>query len=447
MTESLKSQLLKVPPEKLIELLFELAGDKEVSWSKIERLVARPKENATRFSKRLRELKSRGGFVSWKYSSHFGAELTDLLKDLDSANPQVDEGFKLICDFYEADKDIFEQCDDSSGNIGDVFRSDALDLYAHFAKSHPDRKYVIAKTLDLVLKDGYGVRDYLISSAYRFLDKNELKQLFDLIVTASVNEKREYARDWKLASIAKQLGDAPLFEKMHLRGIQNPSGKLLVEVAEVYFNTGDLDKAQEILNSIPTNDSFSKYEQEELQKKIFLKQGKSKDLFEIVYKAFVAHPSEYTLRDLKPLVQDGELQKYIDEAKNRILAGTSWDTSSAEFLCHIGCFQELSDYVLKHHDNIDGTRYYSLPDLANHLISNRQILAATVLLRALIEGTVSKAKSKTYHHAVGYLLQLEDLAKNISDWSPITSHDVYFVALKKRPALKKSFWSRYQEEK
>lgn len=447
MSESLKSQLLKVPPEKLIELLFEFAGDKEVSWSKIERLVARPKENASRFSKRLRELKSRGGFVSWKYSSHFGAELTDLLKDIESANPQVEEGFKLICDFYEADKDIFEQCDDSSGNIGDVFRSDALDLYAQFAKSHPDRKRVIKRTLDLVAKDGYGVRDYLISSAYRFLDKNELKQLFDMIEAASVNEKREYARDWKLASIAKQLGDAPLYEKLHLRGIQNPNGKLLVEVAEVYFNSGDLDKAQEILNRIPSTDAFSKHDHEELQKKIFLKQGKSKELFELVHKAFITHPSEYTLKDLKVIVQESDLQIYIDEAKGKIFTRTSWDTSSAEFLCHIGSFKELSDYILKHQEKIDGTRYYSLPDLAERLIKNNQLLAATVLLRALIEGTVSKAKSKTYHHAVGYLLQLEGLAKKISDWSPIVPHDLYFVELRKRHALKKSFWSRYQEEK
>lgn len=446
MNDSLKAKLVKVPPEKLVDLLLDLADESDVSWSKIERLVANPQENSSRFSKRLKEIKSRGGFVPWKYSSQFGSELTDLLKDLEGANQSVEEGYKLICDFYEADEKLFERCDDSSGTIGDVYRSEALDLYARFSKSHPDRQYIIKNTLALVAKDGYGVRDDLISEAQRFLDKDELKQLFELIAATSSSKDREYSVDWKLASIAKQLGDAPLFEKMHLKGIENPNGKLLVEVAEVYFDSGNIEKAQEILNSVADKDSFSKHEQEALQKKIFSKQGKTKELFEIIHKAFLAYPSEYTLRDLKTVTDEQEIKGHIEEVKTNILT-SPWDTSMAKFLSFIERPDDLSQYVFKHQDKIDGESYYTLPELADYLIKHEQHLSAIVLLRALIEGTLRRAKSKSYYHAVGYLEKLDALAPLVSSWSPLISHEEFFVNLKKRHALKKSFWSQYKEEK
>jgi hypothetical protein len=100
MNKSLKEKLVIVPPEKLVELIFELASDDDVSWSKVERLVSKPKDNSKKFLRRLEDIKTRGGFIPWKYSSDFSDELEDLLADFDSGVASPEEGFDLICEFY-----------------------------------------------------------------------------------------------------------------------------------------------------------------------------------------------------------------------------------------------------------------------------------------------------------------------------------------------------------
>ena len=53
MQSKLKEQLLKVSPEKLVDTLLSLAGEDEVAWSKIERLVSNTNENLIRYKSRL----------------------------------------------------------------------------------------------------------------------------------------------------------------------------------------------------------------------------------------------------------------------------------------------------------------------------------------------------------------------------------------------------------
>ncbi len=444
MKEALKTKLLKVSPERLIDLLFEFANEDDISLSKIERLVTSHKENISRFLKRLKKIKSRSEFVSRGYASQFGSELIDVLRDLEISNLSAEEGYDFICNFYETDGDILEQCDDSDGFIGEIFRRDAFDLYVKFAKPHLNREYLVKKTFDLVSKNEYGARDELVSSANKFLSPNELRQLFDLIAITISSECRHYSIKWKLSSIAKQLGDAPLFEKLHLQGIADPNGRILVEVAEVYFDSGNLQKSQEILDSLPRGDLFCKYEKEKLQKKIFSTQGKTEALFELLHSAFLENPSEHTLEELKTVTNTQDLQQFVEEAKATILTKTFWNTSHAKFLNHIDCPEVLSQYVLKHHDRMDGRNYDGLPELADYLAKRGQYLTASLVLRVLIEGTLNRANSKYYHHAVRYLEKLNLLEKLISDWYDLLTNEQYLIDLKKHHGLKKSFWSKCQ---
>jgi len=42
-------------------------------------------------------------------------------------DPQT--GAELVASFYQADGDVFDQCDDSGGDVGIVFRFDAKQLF------------------------------------------------------------------------------------------------------------------------------------------------------------------------------------------------------------------------------------------------------------------------------------------------------------------------------
>jgi hypothetical protein len=44
--------------------------------------------------------------------------------------------------FYETDKGVFDHCDDSSGHVGDVYRSNAKELFVGYAQRCPDKEWL-----------------------------------------------------------------------------------------------------------------------------------------------------------------------------------------------------------------------------------------------------------------------------------------------------------------
>lgn len=443
MNHSLKERLFTISQEKLIDLIFELAGDSDVSWSKIQRLVSKPRDNSDRFIRRLDELKSRKGFVPWKYSSDFAEEVSDVLADLDAGIDSPEEGFSLICEFYKTDAAIFENADDSSGHIGDIFSGSALDIFIKFASKVSNKKMVIRKTLELIKDDDYGVRGVLIKHAGEFLSETDLRELFNLIESEHKEEKGR-GSSWKSLSIAKQLKDAPLFESLVRRENAEPNSRMLIEVADVYFLSGSISKAQEILNTIQKSDHFASFEQERLQKQIYSSLGNTEELFKIVYDAFKRNFSEYTLKDLLDVAGENKRSQFLKEAKEKILASSKWSSHDAEFLAFIEAPDSLDKYVLEHKFEIQGGIFYSSASIAEYLATQNKFLAAIVLYRGLIAETLKKAIAKYYHHVVGYLEILDKISPNVQLWDDLEDHCLYLQNLKKKHALKKSLWARYK---
>jgi hypothetical protein len=78
-------------------------------------------------------LKHSTRFIDWRGAAGFARELEMLLRDVKSGVDDPITGVELVAAFYEADNAVFEMCDDSSGNIGDVFRYDAKELFVEYA--------------------------------------------------------------------------------------------------------------------------------------------------------------------------------------------------------------------------------------------------------------------------------------------------------------------------
>lgn len=440
--KDIKSKLLEVDPNKLVDLIFDLASDNDVAWSKVERLVSKPNENSQRFLRRLNEIKNRGGFVPWKYSSEFADELTDILEDLNTGVSSAEEGFQLICEFYRADEDFFNMADDSSGHIGDVYRGPALELFVKFASQLSDKKMIIHAMIDLMKDDGYGVRDEIIDQASKFLTPDDLRELFKILENDLKNKDRKLP-SYKLGSIAKQLGDAPLFEKLTRSSGYPINSRTIAEIAEVYYSTGNINKAQEILNTAEKSDHFGTHECEELQKKIYVKQGKTDELYQIVYQAFHRHYSEYTLRDLLEVAGKECHEEFVKSAVEKILSKNKWDSSDAEFLVFVAQTEALEKYVLAHRLKILDGIFYSASNIADYLVESKKPLAATILYRGLIAETLKKSIAKYYHHAVRYLEILDQFCPQIKDWDVIENHEIYFQELKKKHSQKRSLWAKY----
>lgn len=444
MPESIKERLLRVEPQKLVDLIFDLASDNDVSWSKIERLISKPTDNSKRFLRRLNEIKNRDGFVPWKNSSQFSDELSDLLADLDSGVSSPEEGFQLICEFYHADEQIFNYADDSSGHIGGVFRDTATDLFIKFASLISDKTLVVKTVLELIKDDGYGVREEIITHANKFLSLSDLQNLLDLLFEGH-GDKNGQVSSWQLESIAKQLGDAPLYENLVRKYHHKITARDLSKIAEVYFETGNISKAQEILDSVDQNDVLGKTECEDIQKRIYSKLGKKDELFKISYRAFQNYTSEYTLNDLISIAGEHRREDFIQEAVSKILSKTKWDYNSAEFLAKTDQLDSLEVFVKKHRQQIEEGVLYSALEIAEYLVNKNSRIAASIIYRGLITETLKKSISKYYHHAVNYLEVLDKITPKINDWNGVEDHSTYLQNLKKKHALKKSLWSQYKK--
>lgn len=74
-------------------------------------------------------------------------------------------------------------------------------------------------------------------------------------------------------------------------------------------------------------------------------------------------------------------------------------------------------------------------------LSDRQPLAATLALRAMIDFTLTKARSKHYGYAPEQLGTCADLDRSIEDFAAFGTHDAYVARLKCQHGRKFGFWS------
>jgi hypothetical protein len=69
-------------------------------------------------------------------------------------------------------------------------------------------------------------------------------------------------------------------------------------------------------------------------------------------------------------------------------------------------------------------------------------LAATLVLRAMIDFCLSKSRSSRYKHAARHLLECASLSKQIADFGAFEPHQAYEARLRQEHGRKQSFWSR-----
>lgn len=112
-------------------------------------LIATRNENIKRFESKLKNLRTSTRYISWSESQHFAQELEALLEDLRAGVESPETGIELISEFFKCDRAIFEQCDDSSGRVGDVFQNIGTELFGQFANHISDKTLILNQIKDL----------------------------------------------------------------------------------------------------------------------------------------------------------------------------------------------------------------------------------------------------------------------------------------------------------
>ncbi len=445
-----KQKLIDLGPDVLADALLNLAVHSDEADDLIEQLIATPKENVQRFKKKLSGLKRSRRFIDWRGAASFARELEMLLQDLKSGVDDPITGVELVAAFYEADNTIFEMCDDSSGNIGDVFRYNAKELFVDYASGCADKEKIADIILKVNQKDNYGIRDTLIDCAGEYLPEEVIRTMIAMLQKRADKEKDEYGKRHHLRlieSLARQIKDAKLFEKTRIASWGNLSTAVLIDIARVYLESGDVETAHSWLKKIPEGEIFQAYERDKLLLDIYQKQGDSEKLTGLLYQKFSSYHSTDTLQALLDVIGHDKRDEVIKAELVQILASSTLRESDAEFLISIGKIDEAEGYLLGRADQLDGNHYGSLLSLAEAMESKNRHLVTSLMYRSLLVSILERGYTKAYPHGIRYLKKLDKLAATVSGWKAFNHHEAFKEQIIQTHGRKRSFWSKYEVKK
>jgi len=440
-----KAKLVNLGPEVLADALLELEQQSKLAVDMTDRLLATPKENLQRFRAKMAGIKRMKRFVTYRETAVFAQRLEMLLGDLRAAVTDPLKGLELLISFYEADGDILGNCDDSSGNIGDVFRYDAAELFIELASQCEDKNRVADLVLNACLVDDYGVRDCLIDNAGKCLPESAMRRMVDeLQKLVTGNDHRLSHFLILIESLARQLKDPKLFEKTRMARWNEITPAMVNDIAKVYLEAQDIDSAWEWLQKYPEGATFQSYERDQLLQQIYRLRGETEKLAALLLFKLQEARSVSALNELLDVVGHDKYSSVVDKEARAIVSNADFCETSAEFLVDVGKIEEAEAYVLARVDKIKGDYYGSLLSLAEKLEPHNCNLAVSIVYRSLLMSILKRSYAKAYHHAVKYLKKLDDLSDKISDWRNLTDHAEFKANLFSNHSRKWKFWSEYE---
>jgi hypothetical protein len=401
------------------------------------------------FKKAVTAAKNRKDMFWRSQAPELAAMITDALEQFNKEVKDPHLGVNALLDFYKRDAEIFEWCDDSFGNVGDVFRFTAAKMFADYASRCTDKDKIADQILELQDDDGYGIRDVLIDKAACFLDKSGVGKLIAKIekrIPAGEDITRQRQWLYMIESLARQIKDGALFERTRERNWQGLNSRAYIDIAKVYFSSGDALTAYDRLQRAAERSSFDDFEYAELFRDVCRALGKTEEVNKISWDIFRQHRCLETLNELLAQIGEDKRAETVYEEVDLIMTAKGLNVTDVKFLVEIGEVVCAQDYIIERRDQLDGDQYYYLPPLAENLEAKGLHLAAVVIYRALLEANLAKALSKYYPHGVRYLRKLDALANQVNDWRGIEPHADYAQKIKQQHGRKPSFWEKYERK-
>lgn len=275
-----------------------------------------------------------------------------------------------------------------------------------------------------------------------------MRRLVDVLLERWERELPESRIDsnecFLIMSLAKQLRDAPLYERVVTATWPDVHGSACLDIARLCLDSGDPETALSWIDRFPPHEFHKARERDQLLVLVFERMGDREGVEKIAWRLFRRERSAGALDELLLVIGESERQRVVEQETSLISESERLSYSDALFLVKVGRPDAAEDYLLKHECSIDGDVYFALLPIAKGLEEAGRPLGASVVYRALLESILSRAQSKYYHHGVRYLKKLDRLAPGVAYWNGIATHEEYKVRLLATHGRKRSFWSRYE---
>ncbi|MDP3960186.1 MAG: hypothetical protein Q8Q26_09045 [Pseudorhodobacter sp.] len=457
--------------ERLAELLIEISTGSAVAKRRLRLELAgaqSPKEAGREVAKRLTSIARARTSVNWQNRKPLVTDLESQLRAIKAQIAPADptEALALAWRFMQVATPLFERCDDSSGIVIGVFH-DACALLGEIAVAAGTPPKALADAAVEALRDnGYGQYDGLIAILTPALGTEGLAHLKARIEALAATPVPVPPKgEWEAvgygsggATYAHQMEERARqsLVRMALKDIADAMGDVDAFIAQYEPATRKVPKiaaeiAARLLAAGRAEDALGFIDRAEVDKSRWIPhewQDARIGVLEALDRNDEAQAFRWACfeRDLSPDYLRAYLKRLADfedvEAEERAM-----DHAAAHpgLIPALGFFLDwpspdrAARLLIDRHSEINGDHYEFLVPSAEAL-SERYPLAATLALRAMIDFTLTKARSKRYGYAAQHLATCAELASRIDDFGAFETHDVYVARLKAQHGRKYGFW-------
>jgi hypothetical protein len=458
--------------ERLAALLIEISTGNATAKRQLRLALAgaqSPKEAAREIAKRLTSVARARTFVDWQNRKPLVADLEmqrrAIMEQIAPHDP--DEALALLWRFMALARSVFERCDDSNGIVIEIFHQACADLGEVAVAARSDPGVLAERVLDALQDNGFGQHDGLIATIAPALGREGIVRLKELVEelgrtpvpvppksdwkaviwssdgTRYAHEMEERQRQstvkMALQDIADAQGDADAFIAQYEPDVRKVP-KIAAEIAERLLAAGRAGDALGFIERAEVKqDRWIPREWQDARIAALEALGRGDEAQAFRWACFERDlTSDYLRAYLKRLPDFDDI-----EAEERALdhaAGRGGLLPALGFFLEWPSPDRAAALLIGRHAEINGNHYEFLVP-ASEALSERHPLAATLALRAMIDFTLTNARSKRYGYAAQHLTTCADLARRIEDFAPVETHAAYLARLKHDHGRKSGFWS------
>jgi hypothetical protein len=461
--------------EHLAELLLEISVGNAPAKRRLRLALAgaqSPGEIAKEVRKRLATIARSRSFVDWQGIRLLADDLdTQRRAIIETAQAEPGEALDLLWRLMAVAPSVFARCDDSSGVVSSVFRQVCRDLGEVAPKAGADPINLADRAFEALTTNDYGQSDELIRVLAPALGPPGLEHLKQRMIELSNRPMRKPAEKdrvtigWSsagpiyedeieersrvgtvrlaLSEIADAQGDVDAYMAQY-EGKARKVPKIAAEIARRLLAAGRMPEAWRAIEAAEHSRrggdrDWPDFDWEDARIEILEALGRPDEAQAARWDCFERSLSSRHLRDYLKILPDFDdvkaEQKALDYARR------SRDLLQAlSFLISWPALDRAADLVVERSDELDGNRYEILSPAAEAL-AGRHPLAATVLLRAMIDFSLRNARSSRYRHAARHFLDCAGLSSAIEDFGEFEPHDAYEARLRREHGKKSAFWS------
>lgn len=456
---------------RLAELLMDFA-ESDAAVKRRLRLelaaIAAPESLAAEVRKRLGQIARARAFVDWRSCRAVAADLETQRRTIVDQVAKIDsaEALDLMWRFMDLAESVQERCDDSSGVVGDVFHMACGDLGSLAQAAKPDPTELADRLFAAINENRYGQYNGLIGVLAPALGDKGLDILKARFIELSATPVERPPQD-KRKIIGRGMA-GPMYEDEIKAGSRKTTVRLALQ--EIADAQGDVDafiaQYDERARKMPNIAA-------EIARRL-LAVNRAKDALEAIEAAERGRYrwSDLDLEDaridtLEALARSDEAQAARWSCFERALSGEhlrvylrklpDFEDMEAEeralehversenviqalaFLVSWPALDRAARLVALRAAQLDGDDYEVLSPAAAAL-AEKYPLAATLLLRAMIDFTLANARSSRYRHAARHFMECASLASSMPEPGTVETHEAYASRLKAKHGRKRGFW-------